>query len=236
MKNKRLFRLLPILLISTLIIIQVACGDQSNKIIGKWLFDKILYKGKIVEYDTNRRKGTVLEFFKDKSFVIFLKECEYSGTWVDLEDGRVKMTYSMPPSEVHIATLQGDTLKIKFICSIPDSGFHNTEAILVNSSKKQQPEEAKYETDIIGTWQTVMGKLRIERTFNKNKKMDTRVYVSGEEHKPPVQGTLQYKFIDKNRIETTEPKIYKIKKLTSDELILFSEDWGKDIIYKKISQ
>ena len=130
MKNKRAFYLLPILLIGALIISQVGCGDQSSKIIGKWNFDKILYKGKIFEDDTNRRKGTILEFYKDKSFVIFLKEIQYSGTWADLEGGRIKMTYVMPPFEVNIATLQGDTLKIPFICSMGDSGFHNTEAIL----------------------------------------------------------------------------------------------------------
>ena len=120
---------------------------------------------------------------------------------------------------VYFASFNGDKLILK---------WQNTDAVLKRYNAKE---------DIIGTWQNINGKITTELTFNNDMKMDLKIYVSGIESKPTVPiPDHYYKFIDKNRIETTGAVIYTIKKLSSDRLILYRADWEKDILYKKISK
>lgn len=115
--------LLPVLLIATIIISHVACGDPSSKIIGQWKLENIVFKGGMGpaggELTGEREKkikemflkDSMLEFYKDKSFIISLAGKRFSGNWIYLEDGRIKLTYT--DREADIAKIEGDKIKIK---------------------------------------------------------------------------------------------------------------------------
>jgi hypothetical protein len=135
MENKTVYFLLPILVFG-LIISHVACGDRSSKIIGLWKLENIMWepsdevemhkkklnenelKGfneqekKVLADDKKRLKDSMLEFYKDKSFIISIGYEKSSGNWTDLEDGRIKLDYK--DHHADIAKIEGDKIKITF--------------------------------------------------------------------------------------------------------------------------
>ncbi len=75
--NKRLFS--PILMISVAIIM-LGCSSPTSKIIGNW---------------SDLESEDSIEFFKDNTFSLKSGVMNFSGKWVDLDDGRIKIELSI---------------------------------------------------------------------------------------------------------------------------------------------
>ena len=170
-------------------------------------------------------QGKKIEFFSDKTVI---DTDILRGQWVVLEDGRVKITANIG---VFLGTRKGDLLIIH-----AEGKEFAYKKVQINASKKQQPEEAQYETDIIGTWRTNINNRILTETFNKDKSYILKIEII-EPGKSPKTDTVKvpYKFIDSQTIEIGSGSINVIKKLTIDELIMYNEQRGTDIIYKRIS-
>jgi hypothetical protein len=212
--KKRMSVLLSVLLIGTVIISHVACAQAKENIVGKWQWQSgsdNIDSGILEIYDNNTFKGLGRYILGGNGNLDLLK------------DGRIQFRDTM--GNMLIGKLADDKLQIE----TPGNKYE-----YYNRYKKY--EESQYENEIIGTWQYQSDnkKFKTEITFNKDKTMEDRAWYPGLPD--PLKHTYQYNFIDKNRIQTTQPWTYKIHKLTSDQLILYDGDSTKGNTYKRISQ
>ena len=74
--------------VGLIIALAIACSVGQDQVIGKWV----------------EKNNGEWEFFSDKTFVI----PGWSGTWVILNDGRVKLSFNI--GGTLILTLKGDTM------------------------------------------------------------------------------------------------------------------------------
>jgi hypothetical protein len=73
-KSSALRHLLLVTITFLFIFFTTSCGNNENKIIGKWGDD-----------------SSTIEFFKDKTFTMSSNSDSYSGKWFALDDNRIKM-------------------------------------------------------------------------------------------------------------------------------------------------
>ena len=105
MKNKKISVLLPIFVIGALMISLLACGDQSNKIIGKWEFIR-----EQPDRGNTWQVGKITEFFDDGSYM-HLGRSSPDQKWNVLKDGRIKIQLG---DRTIFPVIQGDNLFLEY--------------------------------------------------------------------------------------------------------------------------
>lgn len=224
MTTKRMaYLLLSFSFILMLISNILACSNSKvnpsaalkEKIIGKW------------KSQSGGENAPMLEIFDNNTFK-WSGHMMVSGNWDVLKDGRIQFRGAM--GDIAIGKLPNGKLQIEF--SGDRYEYYNRHKVY---------EEAEYKDGIIGTWENnIRGKFIEKQIFNKDMSHLQSVTIpgrgtSGSSMSDKNTSTYYYKFIDKNRIETGGGKTYTIKKLTSDQLILYDEDLSRTKIYKRIS-
>ncbi len=92
--NRKIFTLCALSLLIIIAFVSLAWGFNLEKdVIGKWNFkEAVLFNSKIDSMTTKNQKGATLEFFPDKTYLLEEPHGQNSGSWVLLDDGRIKMT------------------------------------------------------------------------------------------------------------------------------------------------